>query len=715
VTSARSGSTGSTSTQNPLHQPSRVRPEIQALRALAVGAVVFNHLWPLRLQGGFIGVDIFFVISGFLISGQLIREFETSGRIALGNFWARRARRLLPAALLVLVAVVFAIVIFLPITIWQAMMGEIVSSALYFENWKLIAQAANYFTSADAASPVTHYWSLSVEEQFYVAWPLIVVGAALAMRAIKKRAIGAIAVAFALVAILSLAYSVWITNTSPSAAYFSTFARGWEFALGGVLAVGSRRFVLRTGIAAAIGWLGWLLLIASFFVINEQSHFPGYIALLPVLGTVCVIFGGTPQTPFSATRIVRVRPVQFIGNISYGVYLWHWPPIIVIPYILGHPLSWKWKVLIIVGTIAAAWVTKKVVEDPVRTLRFFVAGRSWRTFVATAVAFALVLTLAGSYNHSVDVRRAAVVAQLASAAAPSSASKCFAAAALATAANKAACTTKFDLANPDAALINSVNQGNPVDMGTTCQQDPLNPVVLSCEFGASAATASMTVAMVGDSHAGHYIQAFNELATAHNWRVILYLHSSCPAALSDTVAPSWDPSIGPACHVWEKSVIAEIAADKSIDLVVTSSLSREYNSYDSTGTLISHDLAGDYEKAWTVWANAGKKVFVLGDVPDMNLGDIPTCLAESKTSDDPCTQTRVKALTPDPMVLGVKALNNPNVSLFNTDKYICTATKCHSVVGGIPVFADATHLNGSFSRSLAPYIYAAMPAIAHKS
>ena len=205
-------------------------------------AVVLNHLFPNRLTGGYLGVDIFFVISGFLITAHLLSELEGDGRISLARFWARRARRLLPASLTVLAVCAIATVAWLPQTRWAQVMSEILASALYFQNWELAASAQDYFTAAQTASPVTHFWSLSVEGQFYLLWPLLVLGTwwlaarrtdRLAPRQVLALALGTLGVA-------SLALAAWAVETHPDAGYFITPARVWEFAAGGVLAATSR-------------------------------------------------------------------------------------------------------------------------------------------------------------------------------------------------------------------------------------------------------------------------------------------------------------------------------------------------------------------------------------------------------------------------------------------------------------------------------------------
>jgi peptidoglycan/LPS O-acetylase OafA/YrhL len=312
----------------------RFRPDVQGLRALAVTMVVVYHLYPRTLPGGFVGVDVFFVISGYLITGHLWREYQRSGRVRLLDFWGRRAKRLLPAAALVL-AVTWLVARFaLPSSQLSATAQQIQASALYYQNWLLAHDAVDYLASGQAATPVQHFWSLSVEEQFYLIWPLLFLAAAFLARNRRPghgnarhgnagRVLAGLMVA--LVA-ASFAYSVYDTHANPLAAYFVTPTRMWELGLGGLLAmVPERRLPERRG---WFGWAGLGLVLASPFVLRGTTAFPGALALLPVGGAVLFIAGGP-------SRLLSARPLVFLGGISYSTpprYRWtpspssSWPP-----------------------------------------------------------------------------------------------------------------------------------------------------------------------------------------------------------------------------------------------------------------------------------------------------------------------------------------------------------------------------------------------------
>src|SRR5436190_11967198 len=217
-----------------------VRPEIQALRAAAVSLVVVYHFWPALLPGGFVGVDVFFAISGFLITSLLLREVDRTGTVSMTAFWARRARRILPPALVVLLFCAVATIVFVPLNYWQQFFGEMRASTTYGQNWHLASAAVDYFSSSNPVSPVEHFWSLSAEEQFYLVWPVLIVLVATARR-VRRLGFGrrSIGIVMALLTVLSLAYGVYSTATDPAAAYFVTPSRAWEFGAGGLLALSS--------------------------------------------------------------------------------------------------------------------------------------------------------------------------------------------------------------------------------------------------------------------------------------------------------------------------------------------------------------------------------------------------------------------------------------------------------------------------------------------
>ena len=344
-----------------------LRLDIQGVRALAIVLVVFAHAGVPGLAGGFIGIDVFFVVSGFLITGLLAREAETKGRISLRNFYARRARRLLPLAAIVLVLTAIGTLILYSPTEQVTIGTQIVGAALYFVNWIFAFQEVDYFTAGTSVvSPVQHFWSLSVEEQFYLTWPLLMIGATgLALKfghGIRKTSMAVLVP----IALASLAYSVVITESNPEMAYFSSLTRIWELAFGAILALALPRSLDMPGwLSGLLVGGGLIAVIACALTFDEGGPFPGWQALVPVFGTMAILLGGTAQVRSVPARVLCLRPVQYLGNVSYAWYLWHWP-LLIFALVIWPDLGLLPTIAIGIGSLIPSAISHTLVENPIR-------------------------------------------------------------------------------------------------------------------------------------------------------------------------------------------------------------------------------------------------------------------------------------------------------------------------------------------------------------
>ena len=360
------------------------RPELQALRALAVVAVVINHSWPGLAPGGYLGVDIFFVVSGFLITRQLVRERERTGRIALGRFYLRRARRLLPAAMVVLLTIALLAYLYVPQREWHAWFGQLGASALYVQNWVMAASSVE-------PTALMHFWSLSVEEQFYLAWPLLVIAAAAVAVAVGRSARLILVAIVVVVIVASLTHWIVVTASNYELGYFSTLSRAWEFAAGGLLALLPGRLPLGQRGRAILLWAGLGAVVASILLVGpDQSH---ALIVVPVIGTATIIVASNAGVPRSARGLVGAAPVQWLGDISYAPYLWHWPVLIFAPLITGVPSESWFMVLLLALAVALSWGTTRFVENPVRRVPLAGGPRILRIGIGVAVVAGLVATV----------------------------------------------------------------------------------------------------------------------------------------------------------------------------------------------------------------------------------------------------------------------------------------------------------------------------------
>ncbi|GAB2980174.1 acyltransferase family protein [Saccharothrix stipae] len=667
-------------------RPSAFRTDIQSLRAVAVLAVVVNHLWPGGLTGGYVGVDVFFVISGYLISSHLDREITATGRVRLGRFYARRIRRLLPAALLVLVVSVVAAYFLLPYPRWEATAAESFASALYWENWLLAAKSVDYSAANAAASLVQHYWSLSVEEQFYLVWPLLLV---LLFKIRQRRAQ---IVGIASVGAASLAFSVYYTQVEPSQAYFITPVRVWEFALGALVALTGVELSKRlSGAASAVGFA---MILGSAFAYGHGTPFPGYLALVPTVGTALVIAAGTRPGRQWHAPVTASSPVQFLGGISYSLYLWHWPLIMIAPFVFGDALqagrmTTPYLLVVLAASLVLAYLSKVLVEDRGIAIRL----GSGRTFAAMVVGLVVVSAAAGGLNWTYGRH----VAQAERDVAEHGTGPCAGAQAMIPANG---CPNPLGPAK--VVHMGPANEYFKQPPGCAAAEDEAD--VMVCDFSGGSGSAR-TVWLVGDSHAQQWQPPVADLAREHGWVLKLAYLGGCPFAEVDFVGyrGTATDEAKRKCADWTARM-TDVIADDSPSVVLTSFYARKELVDDGSGRSQVEQYRDGLEPRWRRWTDAGARVVVLGD-PPLN-GEVRDhqCVALNPGDPAPCAVDRGTAQPPDPLSEVARTSDNPAVSLADFSDYFCDEHKCHGVVGNIAVYYDPDHLNAAFSRTLAPMV-----------
>ena len=683
------------------------RPDIQGLRAIAVAMVVIYHLYPSALSGGFAGVDVFFVISGYLITGHLWRGYARTGKVGLADFWGRRARRLVPAAVLVLTVTWIASRIIEPATHLANTAQQILASALYYQNWQLSSDAVNYFKSADAATPVQHFWSLSVEEQFYLVWPLLFLLAAFltamfaTRRAAAERAArrtrsrarararsrtwargAAVGVTMAALVIASLAYSVHEASASAPAAYFTTTTRMWELGVGGLLALAPAQL---TRVLARQGWLGWFglaVVIGSAFLFTGSMPFPGALALLPVLGAVALIAGGSAEGRCGPSRLTSARLMVFIGGISYSLYLWHYP-------LINLYTDWRGRVpgplsgpVILAVSVLLAWLTKIFVEDKVR-LAPFIARHKWRS-LAVALVAAVPVALAAVYITGEPAPWNGTLGPSYPGAAALTGAVAFV---------------------PVAPILKPPDPiSQTLDQTGGCLNDFAASTPRECVFG-DTANPVLTVALVGDSAAMEWFDALNAIAVRRHWKLVTELHSSCP--WSSTLVLNWN-GIGEltACQTWGAAVLHDLITTIRPNVVITSDypslLSTSGHPVNASPAAMAEIGAG-MAQYWTQLEAAGISVTPIKETPDL-VEDVPTCVDQHLTDLAQCDVPVSEAVLRDSPVTDAAKLMNGKVTVVNANSLICGPKVCAPVVGNVLVFGDRHHLTGPYSKSTAPFL-----------
>ncbi|PYY50047.1 hypothetical protein DEI84_05070 [Curtobacterium sp. MCBD17_023] len=669
------------------------RWDVQALRAFAVLAVVLYHLWPNRLPGGFVGVDVFFVISGYLITGHLLREQVRTGRIGLAAFWTRRAGRLLPGAFLTLTATGVAVLALVPSSLWGQYGRELIASTVYLQNWQLASDAVDYLASDNRPSPFQHFWSLSVEEQFYIALPVLLVLLGLLLRRSRHAdPVRSARVLLGAVGVASLVWCVVETRTAPGIAYFSTATRAWEFALGGFLATVPLA-PARTRAAAAVRtggtWLGVAGLVASVLVISPSTPFPGTAALLPVLSAGLVVAAGAR----SGLQVVgRGAPVAFIGRTSYAIYLWHWPAVVLLPVVLGHPLGTTSKVAVLVGALVLAAASTLLVEEPLRARTRAVRMRPARVALLGLVATVAVVAIGAGTLTAVHVQQ--VQAQAFAGRLARGDVDCFGAAARIGSADPCVNPRLADVRvpAPAAAAHDDANDG-------ACWSNTTADFNV-CSLGPRTGYRKHLLA-VGDSHNNALMTAYRAVAQREHWRIDVAGHIGCYFTTAEQQAPT--QSYTDSCQGWKQNAMTWVADHAhELDALVVTHAATKSPVLVADGGSNDETVVRGLVSAWRTATGRGVPVIALRDNP-VARDDVLACLAQMQgPTTGACDLPRAQALAAfDGSAQAVAAVGDRARYVDMTDWY-CTATTCPAVIGGVLTHRDPTHLTATFATTLAP-------------
>lgn len=642
------------------------RPEIQGLRAIAVLSVVLFHIWPDLVPGGYVGVDVFFVISGYLITSMLFRELQSEGSISLLRFYERRVRRLLPAATFVLLAILVAMPLLLPASRWVETAAGVVASALYVENWRLAWLAVDYLGAENVPSPVQHYWSLSVEEQFYIVWPLLMMGAgALAAKIGRLRT--AVLASMAAIIAASFISSVWITARSSETAYFVTHTRMWELGVGAMLALAVLPdFSLRTREMMRLG--GLAAIVTACFAFSTKTAFPGYAALLPTLGCALIIAAGSKSGRVSVQRLLELPPAQYLGDISYSVYLWHWPIIIFFLSYRPGAIPVFEGAGILAASIVLSHLSKTYIEDPFRHPR---PGKALRTVGYGVVSIAACVTVSGLFIAAASYQGAAGEPEQYPGA--------------------AALLHKAPIPKVDAPIpaLSGLKGDLPAAYKDKCHLRPDVTDPKPCVFGDPE--AQFHVALVGDSHAASWIPALDEAGKVRRWRVTSHTKSGC-ALSKEMLTIRGKPYT--ACKKWGEQTIANLLADRPDIIIMTQSSGARI--YGSAGERDPEAAANSIMSLWADFRAAGIKVVAVRDTPRLPF-DPGECLSKNPG----CTVNRkehdVFPLA-DPLILAAGEMGVPLIDM--TDA-LCTDKECPMVIGNVVVWRDWHHTTATYSRTLA--------------
>jgi peptidoglycan/LPS O-acetylase OafA/YrhL len=678
---------------------SPVRGDIEGLRAIAVVMVLLYHARLPGISGGFAGVDVFFVISGFLITSLLLREVQRSGRISLTGFYARRARRLLPAATVVLLFTGAVGYLVLPAGPRGQLGENILASTFYVVNWSLAAQSVDYLAEDSAPSAVQHYWSLSVEEQFYLVWPLVMIAAVwLAARSGGDR-FRSMRLVLAAVTAASLAWSVLRTASSPETAYFVTTTRVWELGFGALLAFGVVRLRglkrLPAEIAAAVGVAAIAL---TALVISTQTPWPGVAAVLPVAGTTLVIAAGCASTQTVTGRILGLPPFRFLGRISYSLYLWHWP-LLVFTEQLRPGTGLRGRLAVVALAVVLAYASTVLIEDPIRFSRPLAAHRlralgmgAGAMACSAAVAVAMVVTTPVLRS---DIPTWAVGASALMAdpgAQPPELRE-----------DPSAAATRDGKVYPDPELA---PEDVPALYDDGCQGAIDSAEVVTCDYGDT--DSDTVVAVAGDSKIAQWLPALDRVGQQQGWRVRTYTKSACAFTAAEL---SIEGKPYDTCTDWNAEVIQTLTGPDRPWLVLTSAGRETAPSQGSTDGTTS--LSNGYLSHWERLEEAGVGVVVLAD--NLHPGmQVYTCVADHPTDFHACGFPAGPGKGTAALEAAADAAEG--VQMVDLSSWLCPRGTCPAVIGHVLVYRQGSHITASYVETLTPVLSAALvPAAASAS
>ena len=668
-----------------LHTKRPKRTDIQALRAIAVLAVVAYHLWPSSITGGFMGVDIFFVISGYLMTTTIMRDVNlvttakhrTKAALTfLTNFYARRIKRLIPAAAVTLLGTLGLVYATGNLNLISKTADQVLASTFFVQNWKLASESTDYLAPSEPPTAVQHFWSLSLEEQFYLIWPLLLILVSVTTSALfllyKKHKIPGAILPVSLLTVSLFLYGLILTKTNPSEAYFVTPARMWELMIGGLIAFLP---ALKHSDAKLLApWIGSAIILYALFEL-DGVNFPGWHALLPVIGTGLILYGGSSESEsrLSFAELLKSRPIQWIGDVSYSLYLWHWPLIVLLPILLTVDIEGANGNYIKFGLLTLsfllAWLSFKYVEQPPLRLQL---RRRW-----IYISFIGTLTLVGgsAYIVSSTAKQSADEGlRSLHSLALNTQDLCFGARAIA---HSEECGNPFGKINKEWAQYTKADFSLSLihDRGRFCSyyrvEEKSSPDTY-CEYGDLQATTHITI--WGDSHADHWANALDDIGRRNN---IKFIHLSSGSCAADSV---------------KESLCAErINSIKNLELLQTSSA--------VLVSVVAKDSLNRMQNTIsTISEITASPIYLLEDIPSAGTNGGPDCITKGHT----CKEKR-DTVTDNITTLSTRLVENSILKsdrIIPTSDLLCQDSTCYSFIGGVSVYRDTSKENGFINSHL---------------
>ena len=634
------------------------RPDIEGLRGAAILLVVLFHAGVPALAGGFVGVDLFFVLSGYFITGLLVREQAESGGVNLMEFYGRRALRLLPSLIVVLLVTLAAVMwLYAPID-QPTIAANARAVALSAGNYEFARTAVDYFSSA--ANPLLHTWSLAVEEQFYVVWPLLF----LLLGAMAERRLVA---ALAIAGLASFAASLWLTTTAQPWAFFGMPTRIWEFALGGVVALLLRPSAERDARRGALLQIAALAAI-GFAVISydRATSYPGVAALVPALAAAALLVGGAWAPASAASRMLSTPALRWLGRLSYAWYLWHWP-LVGIGAVLDRDIGVGGRLVWSGAALGLAWLTQRFIESSAREGRLARIRTEWLAPAALVVSVGAALVAHGALR--VAERR---------------------------------------VASPEQRTLAMARRDR---MQHDCWATTVDDLKGPCELGDR--TSSTVIMLLGDSHAEHWLAGLDRAGRERGWKIVAMVKGGCPVADMPELMNARLKRYYHECTRYREAMLQRIVSARPAAVILSSW--DHYIPPDGTGSdwqvtpeMWRRGLRRTYERL----TGAGLPVVAIRGTP-RTWFDVPACLSRQAARlpfAGPCSYERARSLSPAALEAQAAAARGLPIRFVDMNDQICPTRECGVVRNGVVVFTDDNHLTASFSRSMAPVLGARLAA-----
>ena len=642
----------------------KFRPEIEGLRIVAALLVAIYHIWFGKVSGG---VDVFFVVSGFLITTSIISTINKTGEFKFWPYISKLMKRLFPLAFIIILVVLILSIFFLPSTIFDKTIKETFSSMFYYQNWQLAISNTDYLDANQMKSPFEHYWAMSIQGQFYIIWFILFSGILLL---IKKYGLSngkrLVNVVLGFLFIVSFIYSVYLTAINQPLAYFITFTRVWEFALGGLLCINLSSIKISNIAAEIIGWIGLIGLILTGALFDVSTMFPGYIALWPMTCALLIILSGNKETKYGVKNFLSMPIMIKLGGVSFGIYLWHWVLLSFYKYNISENPGIVAGLLIILLSIALSFVTTKYIETPIRNTKFNKLAFKRIGFIS--LINILLITGLVSHNQYVKIQDKKAVANKDYPGALSI--------------NLDKDKIKENKPKPEFA---NVFDDLPQSHLDNSNQSMSKSEVKVGKYGKKK-DYKATIALVGSSHSEHWLGAVIKAAEENDYRVINITRSGTRFSTGYKKNTLQDD--------WVKNVENYLEKADDIDLVLS-----HVTASDTESEKIQQQMVDQLLK---VKNNYGIEVMAIRDIPryDFNVSE------ELEKHGEKDTIERMNKGNRQLDEAFWEQISNEEKDLpqFDPSEYFKVNGKYRPIIGNIVVYRDMDHMTNTYSETFGPIL-----------